>query len=351
MKKLSFVLIFTTLGLILSSCAGIKYLSIETREPAQVTLPANIRSVIIVNNTVVQPEDVGHSIKHFGEKEIKKMKVSLDSVAIYYTEALSQFLEEEKHFDRVLYYGEPLRTDNDFFQEQPIDPVSMNEIRNKTGVDAIISLDKLLLQFDISELYKEEGYTFKIIDGKIHSILRVYLPTMDGKIPAVRYTDSLTWEGWNIQDKDSRATSDLILPLQKDIMKELAVHAAEKMTSVFSPHWIMQDRWYYTSSSSLARQAETFSKNSHWIEAINKWKEYYDKQRNDENKAKAAHNIAFANEMLGDMDKAYEWATIAYEHFVKSTTKNALERRRSLLYKNELERRRYNDNTLNMQQD
>ncbi len=28
-------------GMLLSSCAGIKYLSVETREPAQVALPSN----------------------------------------------------------------------------------------------------------------------------------------------------------------------------------------------------------------------------------------------------------------------------------------------------------------------
>lgn len=347
MKKLSLLFMISAMGLLLSSCAGIKYLTVETREPAQVTLPANVRSIIVVNNTVEQPKDVGHSVQRVGRSETSRTSASSDSIAIFYTEALSQFLEEEKFFDKVLYYGEPLRTDADFFQERPIDPASMNEIRNKTGVDAILSLDKLIMQTDMRELYQQQGYVYGSMSGKVHSIIRVYLPTMEGRIPAVRYTDSLHWEGFNIQD--GRAYAELMLPSREEAMKQLAVHAAEKMTYVFSPHWVMQDRWYYTLSSSLTREAEAFAGKSQWNDAIGKWQAYYNTQKNDNNKAKVAHNIAMSYEMLGDMEKAYEWATIANDLFVKSTANNSLERKRSLLYKNEIQRRVSNNNSLDMQ--
>ena len=57
MKKVQLLLLVVITGL-LSSCAGIKYFTIETHEPAQVTLPTNIHSVLIVNNVVNQPEDI-----------------------------------------------------------------------------------------------------------------------------------------------------------------------------------------------------------------------------------------------------------------------------------------------------
>lgn len=347
MRKYLFIVIAAAMGLTLSNCAGIKQLTVETREPAQVTLPANVRTLIIVNNTVKQPDDMGHTVKRLGKPETNREKASSDSLAVYYTEALSQFLEEEKHFERILYYGEPLRTDNNFFEEKPIDPASMNEIRQKTGADAIISLDKLLLQTDTREFYQQQGYMYGDMSGKVHSILRVYLPTMEGKIPAVKYTDSLRWEGFDIQD--NAAYAELMLPSREDAMKQLVVHAAEKMTYALSPHWVMQDRWYYTLSTSLAREAEAFAKKNQWTEAIQKWETLYKSQKKENNKAKIAHNIAFANEMLGDMDKAYEWATVAYDSFVKSTATNSLERKRSLLYRNEIERRKSTDNSLNMQ--
>ncbi len=67
---------------------------------------------------------------------------------------------------------------------------------------------------------------------------------MEGKIPAVQYTDSIRWEGFDIQD--GMAYAEVMIPSTEEAMKLLAVKAAEKMTYVFAPHWEMQDRWYYT---------------------------------------------------------------------------------------------------------
>lgn len=347
MKKLTFFAITLFSILIFSSCAGIQYMSIETREPAQVTLPTGVKSVLVVNNVVQQPDDIGHNIKRLGKNQTDRTKASADSVAIFYTEALSQFLDEEEYFDAVKYYEKPLRSDNDFWQEVPISPETMNELRNATATDAIISLDKLVLQTDWSDFFQQEGYNYASMTGKIHSVIRVYLPSMEGKIPVVQFTDSMKWEGYDI--RDGRAYADLIIPSQEEAMKQLAVFSAEKMTKVFSPHWENQDRWYYTQMSSKMREGEMFAKSNQWFNAIEKWKESYEKEKNKLNQAKAAHNIALGYEMLDDMNSAYEWATTAADLFQQSTTTGSLERRRSVLFRNEIERRRDTSNKLNMQ--
>ncbi len=347
MKKLTFFAITLFSILFFSSCAGIQYMSIETREPAQVTLPTGVKSVLVVNNVVQQPDDIGHNIKRLGKNQTDRTKASADSVAIFYTEALSQFLDEEEYFDAVKYYEKPLRSDNDFWQEVPISPETMNELRNATATDAIISLDKLVLQTDWADFFRQEGYNYASMTGKIHSVIRVYLPSMEGKIPVVQFTDSMKWEGYDI--RDGRAYADLIIPSQEEAMKQLAVFSAEKMTKVFSPHWENQDRWYYTQMSSKMREGEMFAKSNQWFNAIEKWKESYEKEKNKLNQAKAAHNIALGYEMLDDMNSAYEWATTAADLFQQSTTTGSLERRRSVLFRNEIERRRDTSNKLNMQ--
>lgn len=347
MKHLSFSgLLFFSI-LFFSSCAGIQYMSIDTREPAQVTLPTEVKSVLVVNNVVQQPDEIGHNIKRLGKNQSDRIKVSADSVAIFYTEALSQFLGEEEYFDAVKYYQKPLRSDTDFWQEVSISPETMNELRNATATDAIISLDKLILQTDRIDFFQQEGYNYAGLTGKIHSVIRVYLPSMEGKIPVVQFTDSMKWEGYDI--RDGRAYADLVVPSQEDATKQLAVFAAEKMTKVFSPHWENQDRWYYTQMSSKMREGEVFAKSNQWFNAIEKWNESYTKGKNKLYQAKAAHNIALGYEMLDDMDSAYEWAVIAADLFQQSTTSGSLERRRSLLFKNEIARRRDTSNKLNMQ--
>lgn len=334
-------------GMLLSSCAGIKYLSVETREPAQVALPSNVLNIAVVNNVVQQPDEIGHYIKQLGRSAAQRTKASSDSIAIYYTEALSQFLNEEDYFQRVVFYNKPLRSDKDFFREELIAPETMNEIRRMTGADAIVSLDKLIIETNKREHFRQQGYTYSDLTGKINSVIRVYLPTMEGKIPAVQYTDSIRWEGFDIQD--GMAYAEVMIPSTEEAMKLLAVKAAEKMTYVFAPHWEMQDRWYYTLPNSLMREGETFAKGARWEEAIEKWQTFYNSLSNKTDKAKAANNIALAYEMMDDMDKASEWAEVSNNLFVQSTSPNSLERRRSLLYKNEIERRRNNSNRVNQE--
>lgn len=340
-------LLLTLLSIILlAGCSGIKYLTVETREPAQVTLPSHVLSVAIVNNVVSQPDDIGHTIQHIGHSDYDRTKASSDSVALFYTEALAQFLEEEDYFHRVHYIADGLRKDSDFFKEEPLTPEKMNEIRKQTGVHAVISLDKLVLETHKRDHYRMQGYSYATLTGRINSLIRVYQPTMEGKIPAVFYTDSLRWEGFDIED--DRAYADQMVPSREEAMKQLVVRAAEKMTYVFAPHWEMQDRWYYTLPASLMREGEAYANKADWVSAIEKWEAYYNNTSKMINKAKVASNIALAYEMLDEMQQSYEWAEKAHDHFVRSTTTNSLERKRSQLYRNEIARRLNSFNQINM---
>ncbi len=347
MKKIIPFLIVMATGFILGSCAGIKYLTVETREPAQVALPSEVLSLVIVNNVVQQPDDIGHETQRIGRSNSERARASSDSIAVYYTEALAQFLHEEDYFQNVLFYPEPLRSDADFFEERPLTPEKMNSIRNETGADAVISLDKLIIQTRKKDQFRQQGYTYSEMTGKINSILRVYLPTMGGKIPAVQYNDSIRWEGLDIQNIPAYA--DLSLPTREEMMKQLAVQAAEKMTYVFAPHWEMQDRWYYTLPHALMREGESFAKSADWVAAIEKWEAFFNSRSNKTEKAKAASNIALAWEMMDDMAQALQWANISFDLFIQSTAANSLDRRRALLYKNELERRNSTSNKLDME--
>ncbi|MFA6702994.1 MAG: DUF6340 family protein [Dysgonamonadaceae bacterium] len=346
MKKFQLLLLVVINGL-LSSCAGIKYLTIETHEPAQVTLPANIRSVLIVNNVVEQPEDIGHSLKKIGSKDFVHIKANIDSTAIFYTEALSQFLNEENYFENVVLLNKPLRTDNDFWEQNPIDPQTMNNLRNVTGTDAIISLDKLIVQTNREDQFVQQNIIYGNLKANIHSIIHVYLPSLDGKIPTIQFNDSLTWEGFDL--KKSLSMDEFMLPTREDAIKKLTVYAAEKMTYVFSPHWVMQDRWYYTLPNTPMRQGEVLAQDNKWIEAIERWEFFYNTENNKNKKAKAANNIALAYEMIDDMDNAHEWIVISEDLFIQTTSQNSLERKRAKIYKAEILRRRDSSNKLDMQ--
>ena len=321
----------------------------ETYEPAQVTLPSNVLRVVVVNNVVEQPENIGHNLRLLGSTNLYRDQASSDSIAIFYTEALAQFIDEEDYFLDVAYYNRPLRSDEDFLSESLLPPDDMNKIRIETGANAIISLDRLIIETEKKELFRQryQDYTFCDLKGKIESTLRIYLPTMDGKIPVIKYSDSLSWEGFDIGD--NRAYSEMVLPSREEAMKILAVRAAEKMSYLFAPHWKRQDRWYYTMSSSLMRKGEAFAEKTDWPNAISNWETFFNSRSNKVEKAKAANNLALAYEMKDNMEEALYWAKIANQLFSESTSPNSLEQRRGLLYMMEIERRLDMSNRLNMQ--
>lgn len=342
------LLIYLLIGtFFLSSCAGIKTLTIQTQERAQITLPAHVGKLLIVNNVVSQPSDIGHLKKLQGKTSSTNVSVATDSLSIIYTEALTQFLNEEGFFDTVELYSSRLRTDNNYLSEQPLAPEKMLELKNSSGADAIVSLDKLLVASDWEDLFVQEGYPYAKLNGKISSTLRVYLPTMEGQIPTVQYTDSLYWEGFDISD--GKAYAEFVIPDAENALKELAIYAADKMTYVLTPHWVTQERWYYTMTASKMREAEAYVAQARWEEAVASWGDFYNSTKNKTDKAKAASNIALGYEMLDEIETARDWVTIAQKLFEESTPSNSLERRRISIYKTEIERRLDNSNRLDMQ--
>ncbi len=344
-KLFLYLLIGATL---VTGCAGIKTLTIQTQEPAQVTLPTNVSKLLIVDNVVGQPYDIGHSKKKIG-RSAEKVSVRTDSLSIIFTEALAQFLNEEGFYDEVMLHNKPMRNDKEYWSEKPLTPETMLELKKSSGADAIVSLDKILVASEWEDLFVQEGYPYAKLSGKIRSTLRVYLPTLEGQIPTVQYIDSLYWEGFDISD--GRAYAEFVIPHAESALKELAAYAADKMTYVLTPHWVTQERWYYTMSSSTMQEAEAFVAQAKWKEAIAKWDSFYNSAKNKADKAKAASNIAMGYEMLDDIETARDWVLIAQKLFEEGTPANSIERKRISIYKTEIERRLDNTNKLNMQVD
>lgn len=347
MRNVSNHIFMCVLGMLISSCAGIKYLTIQTQEPAKITLPESVRSVLVVDNVAKQPDNIGHDIKKLGKKTEDRTSVPADSMSVYYTEALAQFLGEEDFFDKVLYSHIPLRTDNDFWQEKPLMPDDMNRLKKENGVDAIVSLDKLILITNKQEHFRQEGVTYAGIKGRIQSVVRVYMPTYEGQIPALQYTDSLSWEGYDLTN--SAMEAEFILPSEREAMKEMAVRAAEKMTTALSPHWQEQNRWLYMLQNKLVQDGIRYAEDAQWENAAGKWMRFFDSKKNNLDRAKVASNLALAYEMLGDMKSAEQWVASAYDLFAKSSSPNSPDMRRVIIYKAEISRRVKNEETLKMQ--
>ena len=343
MKKCAPFLLPLCLILLFGNCAGIRYITIDTREPSRIDWSPSVASVVVVNNTVQQPDHIGHDISLPGQP-VQRIRASSDGIATIYMQALAQFIDEEEFFDRVLFYHPPLRTDTYFFEEIPLSLSTIATVLRESGADAIISLDQLIIQtgsrLSLVEPLRSmelnlEGFPPRAmqveITTRITSSIRVYTPMLAGVIPTVQYSDSLVFRALAWSDQD-------FIELREYAMRQLVIHAAERMSRVLSPHWETQDRWFYTTMGARMREGVAFARGGQWENALERWLLSYTSARRIE-KAKAASNVALAYEMLDDLENALAWATRAHQLFEQHTSTNSLDRRRSLLFKNELQRR------------
>ena len=63
---------------LLASCSSVSYVGIDTYNPAEITFPKSVGKILVVNNAVPQPDDVGCEFSLFGDK-VDTCKVKADS--------------------------------------------------------------------------------------------------------------------------------------------------------------------------------------------------------------------------------------------------------------------------------
>lgn len=330
MKKIIF---FFILSVFLSSCSTIRFIDIDIQKPAQVTLGSGIKNIVIVNNAVNQPDDVGHWMK--APKETESITISTDSSIIMLAQALAQFVEEDGFFNTVTLYEEALRKDNEFLVETIIKPSIINKIETETNAELIISLDKVILTSTYSVNVVNKKVVPWGLSVGINAKLRTYTVGSEETPREMIFTDSIRWRGaWegNYYSED--------IPSYKEAFKYTVVRAADKIAKAMSPTWERGERWYYSNATTQMKQAAVKASAGEWKDAAIIWGEVYEKENNENQKGKLASNIALANEMLDDVENAIAWLDAALDSFEKAGKKDDKENvKLAKSYKEKLKKR------------
>lgn len=277
--------------LLISSCTTTNLITIDTLNPAGLTLAHNAgnKNVILVDNTIpVEKEEEDAN----NPKNIAIINVDSAKATMLYS--IVQFMNEEAYFNNVDIYPYQTQENNDpENKSKPLTPSEVLDICKVNSTDILISLD------EFSMYGKIEPMNDNMLELKTGSVLRIY-SGLNGRTiqPPIVYTDSLFWfDVYSIKEIDNA-------------IREIATIAADKLVSVFVPSWEKQTRWYY--SDGKMKEADKLVKENKWKEAAQIWGDLFDKEEKDSRKAKLASNIALANECLDDIPNAVVWIDIAY---------------------------------------
>ncbi|MDR1937635.1 MAG: DUF6340 family protein [Tannerellaceae bacterium] len=340
MMKETFCLLIICL---LTACSSIRYMEIETYNPADITYPEHVRKVLVVNNALPQPPDRGYEFKLLGV--LQADKVEADSALFDACRALGAAIVEADYFDDVLLFREETRKDTAFLLDVKLTQAEVRSLCEETGADVVISFDRLLFDIQKSITAFPEGYVSGDIQIIVDGVARTYLPGRNSPAATVLVSDSIFFheEAYSVEEVAG------LLPATTDALRMAGDYIGRKIYPAFVPHWKEEIRWYYTGSGARWKEATAYVAGEKWENASERWRYIYNHSSRWESKAKSASNLALAYEVAGNLEKALEWAKTAGNLFDKNKGSNDSQTQTQMLYAEILEKRILNDKKLNLQ--
>jgi hypothetical protein len=319
-------------------------MEIEAYNPSEVTYPESVHKILIVNNALPQPPDAGYEFTFLGQAQ-DTCTANVDSALFDASRALGVAIAETNFFDDVLFFHEGTRKDNSFLEDIRLSRDVVESVCEETGVDAVISFDRLLFATKKKVAIFAEGYVTGVIDIVMTGVMRSYLPGRTNPLVTIMVSDSVSFyeEAYNVE------LLSALLPSTDEALRIAGSYIGKKVYNAFVPHWETGLRWYFTGIGARWKEATAYTGSEKWDKAAERWQYIYDHTTNSANKAKSAANLALAAEISGDFEKALEWAKISHALFAENKGNENSHTLKQELYIATLEKRIVNDRKLNLQ--
>lgn len=308
MKTFKLKIITLAFGTVfLSSCTKLLYTSLDVLRPAKVAFNSDVNNILIINNTVPQPADIGHSTL-FAFEGLKKETFNTDSLSIFCLGALKEDIESKNFFSSVQLSPNSISTNTDFASANYISDETVKAMCNSTQADAIISLDKIKVKDQVTEVYDEiAGSYISTLELNFESYWSIHYPNKE-EFYALQFRDTVYWEAQSV----SRKRGILVLPKREDALVDGALYVGKNTVNRFVPYWDKVDRYFFNPNKKYFKQAMDSVYVKNWNSAIAIWQTIIDQSKSNWTIAQAANNIAIAYEISGNLDKALEYASVAF---------------------------------------
>ena len=311
MKKISLSPLMLLLWLT-TACQSIQPLSIDYMLPAEVSFPASLRRVGVVNNMPASPE----TTRMPEDPEPPKDELEIRRKTEYYlgnakitTESLAESLATGNYFDEVIICDSALRAHDLTPRQSTLSRQEVNTLAHDLGVDFLIAVENVQLRSlrRVNFLPDINAY-YETTDVKIRPTAYIYLPNRQGPTAIIQGKDSIFWEEAGISEGEAEARS-----VKKDELIEAASEVAgTTLVHYLLPHWRTARRYLFTGGSVDMRDAAVYVREGNWTDAIVLWKRHYE-QKKGKQKMQAACNIALGYEMQDSIATATEWAEKAVD--------------------------------------
>ena len=297
------------------ACAQQWHTTIEVSYPAEISLPAHVTDLLLVNNTVAHPD--------------------APTGAFYTLMAASEMLEGSDYLPSVLETSQ--NNSGSLYRKQFISNLQADSLLTAYQSDALLVLNQQIVHPNNECLLTDEGTYYAYTQAVAASHWTIYYrhDGADGldNISArnMVYSDTLYW----VSEEETVAEATRALPSADDARSEMFIYAGERMAQRLMPVIETADRYLYDLGKDDPGM-QHFTRRQ-WQQAIDAWSQ---PQKDNRLTAYAAANRAVAYEIIGDLGAAYAAAGTALETFDKLRSADARQQAVNIRYYQELLRAR-----------
>ena len=288
-------------------CSSVEPLSIDCLRPAEISFPAELRRVAIVNNAVELPGPLEDPATSGAGSEGKRGEV----IARYSgstrltAESLSEAIADEDYFDEVIICDSALRAQDSVFRPTELSRGEVARLAWQLGADVLIAVEALPIhtvervEFDpYDDMYRAT------LDVKLFPVIRVYISGRTSPMATVVATDSIYFEAYGLSSWEARES----LYTTGEMLSEVSRYAGETAARRLLPYWQTVERQMFTGGNSRMRDAAVYARRNQWTKAIDIWQQLYNDKTGRRSRLRTAHNMAIGYEMCDSITDALTWA-------------------------------------------
>lgn len=313
MNQINRIVIILVSAILLSSCSGMLYTTIDVLRPAKVSFPTEVNHLLIVNNAVPQPKTYGHKTVLFNENQ-KSNTIDADSLPVFALASFAESVLEKEFFSSVNLEHQTINK-GDFFSVSLPETSQLKDLTEKYGANGIIALNRILVHDQLGEIYNQENASFiAYLEARYEYNWSIHFPSKNHVFSLVT-KDTVYWES----ESYSRQRAMNGLPDRRDALIDGALITGKRVVGQFIPYWEQADRYLFDMTDKIFKSGLDSVYVKNWNGAILIWEGLMKSTRNQSKRSKIAHNLSVLYEINGDIKQAYDYSSKALETFLNTT--------------------------------
>lgn len=314
MKRIAPFLLVISMGLMVA-CAGFKSIEVDTLELGEAYLPPSIKDVLVLNNTLPQSKEMidgDKGCEYVNNGVVVPCTIPHTGFAqLVATKTFAESLADADYFREVFVRDTTIKTQGLVLDMTALSPQIVDTLCWANGVDAVISIDRLLFKiFRNVSTVADNGYFLGTVRIDVNGLVRAYLPQKQTPYRTVLLQDSVFF----VEDGATLEEVNTYLPSDSACIVEASKYVSGNFYKAFVPHRQIGERIYFLGARRLWKEGASFADSNKWDFAEKRWREIYEKSTKQA-RGKAAFNVALARELQGDFKGAIEWCTRSKDLF------------------------------------